>query len=206
MTPTGSKAFSCADLITRLYEDDAAAILGIPRNNPYFFSIALNKDASEIIPPNTTAYIPHNNGEKVLECNHKFHFAPLTYVPCIDLCNGNRVDTIDNDIPNFSSRNVQQAKDGLVQLGKSVSAFNTTWSTGLFAIPKLNPALQSTDFQNSCIYYDVQFALNVSMDYNSLYASGPIHDTPDKLIAIPTKANKNKGGQTLCGYFDEGIL
>ncbi|KAF5281178.1 hypothetical protein FQA39_LY17849 [Lamprigera yunnana] len=257
MTPTGSKAFNADDLITRLYEDDAAAVLGVPRNNPYFLSIALNKDASGITPPNTTNYVPHNNGmpllnkyidrfhvmshvgEKVLEYNYKFNFAPLTYPPCVDLCNGNRVDTIDNDIPNVSSRNVQQSKDGLVQLAKTANAFNTTWSTGitrgynqqieqyyllkasgnsniiheqpkayigLFAIPKLNPALQSTDFQNSCIYYDVQFVLNVSMDYNSIYASGPIHTTPDKLIAIPTKGNKNRGGQTLCGYFDEGTL
>ncbi|KAF5298502.1 hypothetical protein FQA39_LY19227 [Lamprigera yunnana] len=27
-------------------------------------------------------------------------------------------DTVDNDIPNFSSHNVQQAKDGLVQISK----------------------------------------------------------------------------------------
>ncbi|KAF5287674.1 hypothetical protein FQA39_LY15774 [Lamprigera yunnana] len=165
-------------------------------------------------------------GEKVLEYIYKFHYAPLTYAPCVDLCNGNRVDTVDNDIPNFSSRNVQQAKDGLVQIAKSVNAFNTTWSTGitraynqqleqyyllktgsksniiqeqpkayigLFAIPKLNPALQSTDFQNSCIYYDVQFNLNVALDFNSIYANGPLHVTPDKLVAIPVKGNKNRG-------------
>ncbi|KAF5287347.1 hypothetical protein FQA39_LY15950 [Lamprigera yunnana] len=42
-------------------------------------------------------------------------------------------------------------------------------------------------------------------DFNSIYASGPLHVTPDKLVAIPTKDNKNRGRQTLCGYFDEGI-
>ncbi|KAF5282355.1 hypothetical protein FQA39_LY17599 [Lamprigera yunnana] len=235
MTPTGSKAFNADDLITRLYEDDAAAVLDVSRNNPYFLCISLNKDATGITPPNVTSYVLHNNGMPLLnKYIDRFHVTSH-----VDLCNGNRVDTLDNDVPNVNSRNVQQTKDGLVQLAKTVNPFNTIWSTGithgynqqieqyyllkaggnsnivpeqpkayigLFAIPKLNPALQSTDFQNSCIYYDVQFVINVAMEYNSIYASGPIHVTPDKLVAIPTKGNKNKGGQTLCGYFDEGTL
>ncbi|KAF5277671.1 hypothetical protein FQA39_LY18440 [Lamprigera yunnana] len=235
--PTGSKVFNPDDLVTRLYEDDAPAVMGVPRNNPYFMAIALNKELNEIIPPGTSSYVAHNNGmpllnkfidrfhvmshvrQKVLEYNYKFHYAP-----CVDLCNGNHIDSVDNDIPTFNNRNVQQAKGGLVQVAKPVNAFNTTWSTGitrsynqpieqyyvlktgsasnivmeqpkayieLFVIPKLNPALQSTDFQN--------------LYFNSIYASEPLHATPDNLVAIPTRGSKNTGCQTICGYFDEGV-
>ncbi|KAF5280808.1 hypothetical protein FQA39_LY17955 [Lamprigera yunnana] len=154
MKPTGSKGFSADNLVTRLYEDDTPAIM----------------ELSEIIQPGSTTYIAHSNGmpllnkyidrfrvmshvgQKVLEYNYKFHYAPLTYAPCVDLCNG------------------------------------------LFEIPKLNPALQSTDFQNSsCIYYDVQFNINVALDFNSIYANGPLHATPDNLVAIPIRRSKNTG-------------
>ncbi|KAF5273003.1 hypothetical protein FQA39_LY07652 [Lamprigera yunnana] len=251
----GSTEFKAENLITRFYEDDACAVMGVLRNNPYFMCISLNKDSSSIVPPNAN-YAPHNNGmpllnkyidrfhvmshvgEEILNYNYKFHYVPITYPPCVDLCNGNKVELDDNDIPNLFSRTVTQANDGLVQMSKTQTAFNITWTSGIaraysqpleqyyvlhankhsniiqeqpkayigmFAIPKLNPALQSTDFQNSYIYYDVMFNINVATHHDSIYASGPIHYPPDELTAVRVKNLNNTGGPILCGYFDDGV-
>lgn len=46
---------------------------------------------------------------------------------------------------------------------------------GLFPTPKLNPADERTDFQNSAIYYEVTATLHVDMDTNSVYPYGAPH-------------------------------
>lgn len=77
---------------------------------------------------------------------------------------------------------------------------------GLMPTPKLNPATENTDFQNSCIYYEVVFDMNVEQDIRSAYASGKPEYLPSNVLFGNNGSMVQDGGQFLLGYWNSGNL
>lgn len=76
---------------------------------------------------------------------------------------------------------------------------------GILPIPKLNPGSELTGFQNTCVYYEVNFEMDVTIDIESIYSKGILHVQQRHVQFQPTKPYNNTQQPTLYGFSDMGI-
>lgn len=73
---------------------------------------------------------------------------------------------------------------------------------GIMPMPKLNPSIENTDFQNSALYYEVTYKIIVQQDIRSFYTHG-IPVTTNTNVIFHTNGNYvQEGGSFIMGYWD----
>lgn len=71
------------------------------------------------------------------------------------------------------------------------------------AIPQLSPSTNDENFQLSTVYWEVEYELDVVVNYQSYYTFGNLFLAPDNAVFYNNTGKSYTAGSTYCGIDDE---
>lgn len=74
---------------------------------------------------------------------------------------------------------------------------------GILAIPQLSPSTESENFQISTVYWEIEYELDVILDFNSTYTSGNLALAPNNVMFYNNIGQGYTSGHTFVGVDDE---
>lgn len=74
---------------------------------------------------------------------------------------------------------------------------------GILAVPQLSPATDAENFQISTVYWEIEYELDVILDFNSTYTAGQLALSPNNVMFYNNIGQGYTAGHTFCGVDDE---